>query len=407
MTRTNASHRSISARSGASLLAATRPLGRAALSCGLAGALSLGAAGAALASGHGGAAHGGDEGPASARKSSAQKSSAQKSSAPKSSAAPRKSEGHPPAGTKDAGSRQPATAAKSTGPQQAARAHQQKSVGSRPSTPQRDHDPRGNNGTIKVDGPAWDARVDNEPHPSCAFRVTFFGFDEGQTADITVTGVAPTGGGVLLHETAVPTSDDRAGGAAHDFDGATRVFTADDLGLDAVTPHPRQGYHLKVAVDSLEAPGGAKQKVLWLEPCDTQAPVTPSKGEGSEQGGEVPSGTVPGAQPETPVGPQAPDVPAVAELPRHSAQTAQPALRAEVAGYREEATSAPVAPAGPAAQAQARSATRTVGQASALPTRLAFTGAAGLELLALTGAAAAAAGAGLLVARRRASTQAR
>ncbi|TQJ49161.1 hypothetical protein [Phycicoccus sp. SLBN-51] len=413
MTRTNASHRSISARPGASFLAATRPLGRAALSCGLAGALSLGAAGAALAGGQDSAAQaGGGQGRAAGQQpsaqqsapqqSAAQQSSAQQSSAQQSSVTPRESESHrPAAATKDSGSRQPAEAT-NTG-SKTARAHQQKTAGSPASAPQRDHDPRGNNGTIKIDGPAWDARVDNEPHTSCAFRVTFFGFDEGQTADITVTGVAPTGGGVLLHETAVPTSGDPAGGAAHDFDGATRVYTADDLGLDAVTPHPQQGYHLKVAVDSLEAPGGAKQKVLWLEPCGTEAPVTQPEVGGLEQGAETPSSAVPGSQPETPAGSEAPagsqtsEGAATSDLPQGAALTTPQALRAEAA-YREVQASV--------AQGSSHSSVAQAQQASALPASLAFTGAAGLELLALTGAAAAAAGAGLLVARRRASAQA-
>jgi hypothetical protein len=130
-------------------------------------------------------------------------------------------------------------------------------------------DPRGNNGTIKIDGVSYDAGVDNEPHPGCEFRVTFFGFDAGQTADITMTGIAPTGGGTLLAEHGVPTSSDLAGGAANDPDGATRIYTADDLGLTALTPHPKQGYHVKVTVDSLEASGGAKQKVLWIAPCES------------------------------------------------------------------------------------------------------------------------------------------
>ncbi len=128
-----------------------------------------------------------------------------------------------------------------------------------------------------MDGRAYDDGVDNEPHVSCEVRVTFFGFDEGQTADITFTGQAPTGGGVLLHESAVPTSDDAAGGAGQDADGATRVYTVDDLGLSGVAPHPKQGYHVKVSVDSLGAPGGAKQKVLWIEPCgDTAASQVPT-----------------------------------------------------------------------------------------------------------------------------------
>jgi hypothetical protein len=388
MTRTAASYRSATTRSGVSLLAATRPLGRAALSCGLAGALSLGAAGAALASGHDGAPRGGA--------GQGQVAHGQKSSAN----AHRASQGRQPGADKGASSHQPAAAAKSTGSQQAAGPHGQGASGARQSSPQRAKDPRGNNGTIKIDGQAWDARVDNEPHTSCAFRVTFFGFDEGQTADITVTGIAPTGGGVLLHETAVPTSDDRAGGAAHDADGATRVYTADDLGLDSVTPHPKQGYHLKVTVDSREAPGGAKQKVLWLEPCGTQAPVTEkpvTEKPVTEKPVTQPGAGAPGTS-ESPAGPEVPGLAAGAELSRDTVAVAPPALRAEAA-YLETA-------AAPAGRVSSQAADRPVQQASALPTSLAFTGASGLELLALGGAAAAAAGAGLLVLRRRTGAQA-
>ena len=241
---------------------------------------------------------------------------------------------------------------------------------------------------MKVDAAAYDTRVDNEPHASCAFRVTFFGFDEGQTADITVTGIAPTRGGLLLQDKAVPTSDDAAGGAAPDPDGATRVYTIDDLGLGSVTPHPKQGYHVKVAVDSLEAPGGAKQKVLWLEPCEEDAaPVTEPEPETEpETGGVVPTpggGETPGqSQPGT-IGTPVAEAPSVAEA----------ALVEAPVSATPTASAAPELGATiPAAAAQ---------QASALPGALARTGAAGLALLGLMGAAAAAAGTALQVARRR------
>ena len=341
-----------STRTGAALLAATRPLGRIALSCSLAGALGVGVASAAVAGGQ-------PDKPGHTSTS-----------------------GKPAArgGDAERGAPQPAAERGST---------------------QRAQDPAGNNGTIKVDGAAWDARVDNEPHTSCAFRVTFFGFDEGQTADITVTGIAPTGGGALLHETAVPTSDDPAGGAAQDFDGATRVYTAEDLGLDAVAPHPQQGYHLKVAVDSLEAPGGAKQKVLWLEPCEDQAPVTqpesqpepqPETGEFRE-GGARPSVPATGSQPEVPEQPE--EAATSPEARTSEVSSAAPA----VAAYRE--ASAPAAD-----RASSAMALRPTQQASALPVGLAFTGAGGLGLMALLGAGATAAGAGLQVARRRAGSHA-
>jgi len=396
MKHANAVNRSASARPTSAWLAATRPLGRAALSCGLAGALSLGAAGAALASGPDGASRGGAHGAEGQGHASGQKPT---KAAPQHTDDRRKAAAKDETASQTRGTARRDSAKKDIGPKDAAAAHQQKSPAA--PAPRRSKDPRGNNGTIKIDGAAWDARVDNEPHTSCAFRVTFFGFDQGQTADITVSGQAPTGGGVLLHETAVPTSDDPAGGAAHDYDGATRVFTADDLGLDAVTPHPKQGYHLKVTVDSLQAPGGAKQKVLWLEPCEAQAPVTQLETGGFEEGGQPLTGAIPGTQPETSTPAQAPSLAGASAFVPFSTQTASAAVLAEAAFLESPMSSASLA--------QGRASTASVpasGQASALPSGLAFTGAAGLELLALTGAAAAAAGAGLLVARRRAGAMA-
>ncbi|MDF2090997.1 hypothetical protein P0Y31_01450 [Knoellia sp. 3-2P3] len=378
MTSTPDTHRT-STSTGAALLAATRPLGRIALSCGLAGTLGVGVASAAVAGGQ-------PDKPGHASTS-----------------------GKPAARGGDAERGAPQPAAERSAEQSTAQRPESQQATERPSSrpaaergsTQRAQDPAGNNGTIKVDGAAWDARVDNEPHPSCAFRVTFFGFDEGQTADITVTGIAPTGGGALLHETAVPTSDDPAGGAAQDFDGATRVYTAEDLGLDAVAPHPQQGYHLKVAVDSLEAPGGAKQKVLWLEPCEDQAPVTqpesqpepqPETGEFRE-GGARPSVPATGSQPEVPEQPEE-----AATSPEARTSEVSPAAPA-VAAYRE--ASAPAAD-----RASSAMPLRPTQQASALPVGLAFTGAGGLGLMALLGAGATAAGAGLQVARRRAGSHA-
>ena len=379
MTTTPDTHRT-STRTGAALIAATRPLGRIALSCGLAGTLGVGVASAAVAGGQPDRpGHASTSGKPAARGGDAERGAPQPAT---------------DRGAAQSTSQRPESqeAAERPESQQAAERPASQPAAERGST-QRTQDPAGNNGTIKVDGAAWDARVDNEPHTSCAFRVTLFGFDEGQTADITVTGIAPTGGGALLHETAVPTSDDRAGGAAHDFDGATRVYTAEDLGLDAVSPHPQQGYHLKVAVDSLEAPGGAKQKVLWLEPCESQAPVTqPETGE-FRDGGAGPSVPATGAQPEVPGQPEE-----AATSPEARPIEASPAAPA-VAAYRE--VSAPAAD-----RASSVMALRQTQQASALPTGLAFTGAGGLGLMALLGAGATAAGVGLQVARRRAGSHA-
>jgi LPXTG-motif cell wall-anchored protein len=238
-----------------------------------------------------------------------------------------------------------------------------------------------------VDGTAYDAGVDNEPHVSCEVRITFFGFDEGQTADITFTGQAPTGGGVLLHESAVPTSDDAAGGAGQDADGATRVYTVDDLGLSGVAPHPKQGYHVKVAVDSLGAPGGAKQKVLWIEPCsdteDSEVPTAPGQLPAVPPGGQV-------------VEPAQPAQPAVAALtPEEAAGPAVAPAEAAAAMAPTQAAAPTLAPA--SASNPGAAAVWAGAGLSALP----HTGVDGLGALLLTGLGAVAAGGALQLARRR------
>ena len=126
-------------------------------------------------------------------------------------------------------------------------------------------DPRGDNGTVMVDGEPFGDGRGNEPHVGCAFRLVFRGFDAGDTASITVTGQAPTGGGLLHSESGTLVSRDAAGGG-QDLDETVVLGVDDELAeLRAVAPHPQQGWHVKVAVDVDGAPGGAKQKVLWLE----------------------------------------------------------------------------------------------------------------------------------------------
>jgi hypothetical protein len=133
-------------------------------------------------------------------------------------------------------------------------------------------DPRGNNGTVKVDGQPFDDGRGNEPHVGCVFAVDFYGFDDGDAATITLTGQAPTGGG-LLHSQHSVISDDAAGGG-QDSD-ATLVFSVQDQlsELLSIAPHPQQGWHVKLAVDVDSAPGGAKQKVFWID-CQQPAAVS-------------------------------------------------------------------------------------------------------------------------------------
>lgn len=132
-------------------------------------------------------------------------------------------------------------------------------------------DPAGNNGTFKVDGLPDSDGMANEPHVPCGFRLRFFGFDEGQTGDITIAGHAPSGSGVVNERSGVLLSDDAAGGGPNDVD-AVVTYVLDDLDLSGLEAHPQQGYHLKVSL-ATDTPGGQKHKVFWLEPCETTPTV--------------------------------------------------------------------------------------------------------------------------------------
>lgn len=160
---------------------------------------------------------------------------------------------------------------------------------SSPSSTGSSGDPAGNNGTFKVDGLPYSDGMANEPHVTCGFRLKLFGFDEGQTGDITIAGQAPSGSGVVSSRTGVLISDDPAGGGPNDPDALVE-YTASDLDLAGLTAHPKQGYHLKVTL-STDTPGGVKHKVFWFQPCESA--VTP------EVGGTVTTPTVGGTTEES------------------------------------------------------------------------------------------------------------
>src|SRR5262245_45424926 len=123
-------------------------------------------------------------------------------------------------------------------------------------------DPPGANGTVKIDGLEFDGGIDNEPHVTCQFAVDSFNFDEDEHANIVFTVQPPTGKETeLLRLDNKLISDDPAGGGAPDPD-ATFQFTAADLGLDAFTPQPQQGFHVKLTIERLSAPGAGKHKVF-------------------------------------------------------------------------------------------------------------------------------------------------
>lgn len=146
-------------------------------------------------------------------------------------------------------------------------------------------DPPGNNGTIKVvaSDPS-DPDPGNEPQlDSCVLWLEFYGFDQGQVADVTFSAQPPTGDKELLTWTGTISTDPAGGGQDDDLVIPFNLTSAFQ-GLEA---DPQKGYHVKVTSNSQGAPGGAKQKVFWLK-CG-QAPTGSIKiTKASEAGGATP-----------------------------------------------------------------------------------------------------------------------
>jgi hypothetical protein len=180
-------------------------------------------------------------------------------------------------------------------------------------------DPKGNNGTVKLDGldlndgPGHTGKPndpdetdpDNDPHVTCGFQLEFFNFDLGQKADITFTAHPPTGSnGILLSQSQVVISDDGTGGANNDPDAVFDYDVTTDFDVSQFTSvHPIHGWHIKLdltlySADGKKVPGGQKHKVFWAEgcapdpECDPQTDVNgcevPCDPQTDENGCEVP-----------------------------------------------------------------------------------------------------------------------
>lgn len=137
---------------------------------------------------------------------------------------------------------------------------------------QPDGDPPGANGTVKIDFTPADASRANRPHVTCPFDAQFFGFDPGQTGDITVVAHPPSGRTLVAARA----------GVALTPSGAATTFTEADLDLAGLEEHPQQGFHLKLTV-TVEEDGKTfkKSKVFWLKcarpttpPPTTKPPTT-------------------------------------------------------------------------------------------------------------------------------------
>jgi LPXTG-motif cell wall-anchored protein len=138
--------------------------------------------------------------------------------------------------------------------------------------------PPGNNGTVKIHNVPLDSRPHNQPHVGCPFTVTFFGFDEGDVAQVLFTAWAPTGKGkTLLTDTVDIGADDNSGGGSQaGFDGE-KTYTLD---FDGIVPHEQQGFHVKLTV-TVTSPGSKtpkfnKYKVFWAQPCVSESSTSSS-----------------------------------------------------------------------------------------------------------------------------------
>jgi hypothetical protein len=169
-------------------------------------------------------------------------------------------------------------------------------------------DPAGANGTVKIDGPAYQEDNRNEPHVSCEFQVEFFNFDKDEHATLIFEAWPPSAPD--FHEVKrlenVLVSDDEASGGAYrqDPDQVFR-FSAADLNLTAAMAHPKQGYHIKLTIDRQNHPKWTeKHKVFWLKPCDSsESPSpTPSQTPGGSQSPTPGASENPSASPSGPAG---------------------------------------------------------------------------------------------------------
>jgi hypothetical protein len=131
----------------------------------------------------------------------------------------------------------------------------------------------GNNGTVKIDGLAFDEHPNNEPHVGCQFQIDFYGFDAGgRTADIEFRLVPPTGSEALITDQV-------------QFTGPTETdLPPYVISVNGLDPHPVQGYHVKLTVHVDGARGAdTKHKTFWVTECEsTDPPPDPPGGDQDE-----------------------------------------------------------------------------------------------------------------------------
>lgn len=135
-----------------------------------------------------------------------------------------------------------------------------------------------NTGTVKIAFVGDTTANNNDPHPGCPFRMDLYGFQAGTYA-VTVRAHAPTGSGMLTQDSVTLSSSARG----NEFQLSRTYDVA--AALSSYTPHPQQGYHVRLDVTRSDAGGnGSKTKVFWLE-CATAVQGVSEEVDGGTDGG--------------------------------------------------------------------------------------------------------------------------
>jgi len=160
----------------------------------------------------------------------------------------------------------------SSSQQQTATTHSSSSTKTSPSS--NGSSPPGNNGTVKIDNYSDrngnDIAHNNEPHVTCLFGLDAYGYEAAApVGNETFVQWAPTRGGSAQSGT-LNNVHPRGTGAT--YNGSN----PQSLSLSG-TPHPKQGYHVKLTYMAADGNGNGstlKHKVFWVQPCNT-TPTTP------------------------------------------------------------------------------------------------------------------------------------
>jgi hypothetical protein len=155
-----------------------------------------------------------------------------------------------------------------------------------------DHNPGGNNGSIKVDddglpggnvghsqgSDVCDNGVGNDPHLGCTFYVEWYNYEANATSTVSFSVQDPTDGTVTAVQgrvaaDTVTLDDDDASGANEDgFDGS-ELYQLTFTGA----PQQNHGWHVKVTTHTTWSNGSdEKSKVFWVEGDCRVIPETPA-----------------------------------------------------------------------------------------------------------------------------------